>query len=134
MLPRSWYRTSLLASAIAATALCAGRAEAAPYLQTNLVSDLPGFATITDPELKNSWGMSESPTSPFWISDQGTNVATLYSVTGSTHVSKVNINPPSGFVAIPTTGIGPQGPTGQVNNGNAAAFQVGKGGDGKAAR
>ena len=29
-----------------------------------------------------------------------------------------------GFVGIPTTATGPQGPTGQVNNGNTASFQL----------
>ena len=29
-------------------------------LQTNLVSDLPGVAMVTDPNLVNSWGISES--------------------------------------------------------------------------
>ena len=44
---------------------------------------------------------------------------------GSTNVSKVNINAPSGFVAIPTTAPpAPQGPTGQVNNGNTSSFQL----------
>jgi hypothetical protein len=51
-------------------------------------------------------------------------------VTGSTNVSKNNINPPSGFVAIPTTASGPQGPTGQVNNTNTLSFLVGHGGNG----
>ena len=31
--------------------------------QTNLVSNIPGLATITDPQLKNPWGVSHSPTS-----------------------------------------------------------------------
>ena len=48
-------------------------------------------------------------------------------------VSKVNINPPAGFVAIPTTPGGPQGPTGQVNNANTASFSVGHGRDGGSA-
>lgn len=42
----------------------------------------------------------------------------------------MNINPPSGLVAIPKTATGPQGPTGQVSNSNAASFFVG----GQAAR
>ena len=64
------------------------------------------------------------PTSPFWTSNQGTNSATLYAVTGSTTVSQVlNVNA-NGFVAIPTTAAGPQGPTGQVNNTNTASFQL----------
>jgi uncharacterized protein (TIGR03118 family) len=56
-------------------------------------------------------------------------------VTGSTNVTKVNINPPSGFVGIPTTASGPQGPTGQVFNTNtsASSFPVGNGGDGASA-
>ena len=49
----------------------------APYLQTNLVSDIPGLAPITDPNLQNPWGVSESATSPLWISDQAAGVATL---------------------------------------------------------
>ncbi|MBV8096602.1 MAG: TIGR03118 family protein [Acetobacteraceae bacterium] len=119
--------------AIAALGCAAGRAVALPYVQTNLVSDIPGLASITDTELKNPWGVSESSTSPFWVSNQATNSSTLYTVSGSTNVSKVAINPPSGFVAIPTTGAGPQGPTGQVNNGNASSFAVGNGGNGGSA-
>ena len=130
------YRRSLLASAVVIASVGAGpgRSAAAAYLQTDLVSDIPGLAAVTDPALKNPWGVSASATSPFWVSDQGTNSATLYSVTGSTGVSKVNINPPSGLVAIPTTPTGPQGPTGQVSNANAASFPVGNGGNGQSAR
>ncbi|HZU89035.1 MAG TPA: TIGR03118 family protein [Stellaceae bacterium] len=123
--------------ALAIGALCFGATEAAagPYVQTDLVSNLPGLATITDPALVNPWGIAHSATSPFWVSNQGTNTSTLYTVTDSTQVSKVNINPPAGNVAIPTTASGPQGPTGQVNNTNTAAFpvSVASGGDGGSA-
>jgi uncharacterized protein (TIGR03118 family) len=61
------------------------------------------------------------------------NTATLYTVTDQTNVSKVNINPPAGFVAIPKTDQGPQGPTGQVSNSNTASFLVNNGGDGASA-
>ena len=119
---------------VAAAALCAIAGQAAAnYVQTDLVSDIAGLATITDPELMNSWGLSHSATSPFWISNQGKSTATLYAVKGATTVSKIDINPPDGFVAIPTTAGGPQGPTGQVNNGNPSSFLVGDGGDGKTA-
>ena len=47
-------------------------------LQTNLVSDLPGVAQFTDPNLVNPWGISESAGSPFWISDNNAGVSTLY--------------------------------------------------------
>ena len=89
----------------------------AGYIQTNLVSDIPGLAVITDPVLKNSWGISHSATSPFWVSDQGTNLATLYNVTAAGFTK----NPLQ--VTIPTTASGPQGPTGQVNN-NTSSFLI----------
>ena len=108
------------------------RAEA--FVQTNLVSDLGGVAAVTDPMLKNPWGLSHTATSPFWSSNQGTSTATLYAVTNKTTVMKVNINPPAGDVLIPTTAMaGPQGPTGQVSNSNTASFPVGHGGDGGSA-
>ena len=114
-----------LAVAIALGAFCAETGQAlAGYLQTNLVSDIPGLATITDPLLVNPWGMSRSPTSPFWTSNQGTNSATLYAVMGTTTVSQVLAVNAQGFVGIPTTAAGPQGPTGQVNNTNMASFQL----------
>src|SRR5215469_8952735 len=98
LLPKTFLVTS-----IAAGALCAGalRAEEDKLVQTNLVSSITGLATITDPQLHNPWGVSHSATSPFWVSNQGTSTATLYAVTDETNVTKVNINPPSGFVAIP---------------------------------
>jgi uncharacterized protein (TIGR03118 family) len=120
---------SLVTSAIAIGALCSSArvAEAATYIQTDLVSNIPGLATITDPILQNSWGVSHLTGSPFWVSDQVTNVSTLYAVTGPTSVSKVDINPPSGFVGIPTTTSGPQGPTGQVANSNMSGFDLANG-------
>ena len=126
---------SVVPTAVAIGALCVGArlAEAADYTQTNLVSDISGLSKITNSALLNPWGVSFFGTTPFWVSDQGINWTTLYAVTDSTKVSKVVINPPSGFVAIPTTGSGPQGPTGQVSNTNTSSFDVGKGGDGKSA-
>src|SRR6202023_3231068 len=59
-----------------------------PYLQTNLVSDIPGLAQLQDSSLVNPWGVSFSSTSPFWVSNQGTNTSTLYSLT-PTGISKV---------------------------------------------
>jgi uncharacterized protein (TIGR03118 family) len=106
------------------TLAASGWAAAADYTQTNLVSNISGLAAVTDPLLVNPWGISRSPTSPFWISDQGANASTLYAVTGSTNVSKVTTVNANGFVAIPTTASGPQGPTGTVNNTNTASFQL----------
>jgi len=55
------------------------------YTQTNLVSDLPG-AAITDPSLVNPWGVSYAASSPFWVSDNGAGVVTLYNVNPTTNV------------------------------------------------
>ena len=49
--------------------VCPSLSAGTLYLQTNLVSDVPGVATTLDPNLKNPWGVSFSPTSPFWVSD-----------------------------------------------------------------
>src|SRR5207237_7969674 len=87
--------------------------------------DVAGLGASTEPCLVNPWCVSHLPRSPFWISDQVTNVATLYNVTGSTTVSKAALT-----VNIPTTSAGPQGPTGQVSNTNASSFQI----DGTASR
>jgi len=101
------------------------RAEAASYTQTDLVSDISGLADITDPALVNSWGLTSTSTSPFWISDQVTNVATLYSVTGSTNVSKASPAGTNGNIAIPPPISSPQqGPTGAVANTNTSSFLV----------
>src|SRR5258706_11368614 len=112
-------------------------ADAASYIQTDLVSDIVGLATIADPELINPFGVSHSSTSPFWVSNNAINTSTLYAVTDSTNVTKTEINPPSGFVAIPTTASGTasgnQGPTGQVFNTFGSSFPVGNGGVGEAA-
>ena len=97
--------------------ILAAPAAAQLYHQVNLVSDISGLATITDPLLINPWGVSFSATgSPFWVSNQGSSTATLYAVTGSSDVSKVALN-----VSIP----GP--PSGQVSNGSSG-FVVSQGG------
>ncbi len=109
-----------IALAVGAASASASRVEAA-YVQTNLVSNIPGLATIYDPNLVNSWGVSFFGASPFWVSNQGSATATLYAVTGSTTVSPVPLT-----VAIPSTGF-PAGPTGQVANTNSSSFLVGNG-------
>src|SRR5436853_3055275 len=120
-------------AALSLVALGLPVSTSAQYAQTNLVSNIPGLATITDPLLVNPWGISRSAASPFWVSNQGTGTSTLYSVAGSTAVTRVNIAP-NGFVAIPTTAAGPQGPTGQVSNSNTASFQLAPGNTATSAR
>src|SRR3984893_23159 len=85
------------------------------YAQTNLVSNVPGLAKVQDPNLKNPWGISHSATSPWWVSDNNGNVATLYDGNGTRFPP-----PPAGplVVNIPAPGAMPGGPpTGNVFNG-----------------
>jgi len=49
------------------------------YVQSNLVSDIPGVARITDPNLVNPWGLAAGPATSLWVADNPTNVSTLYS-------------------------------------------------------
>jgi len=81
------------------------------FHQTNLVSNLPGLAATTDPNLKNPWGLSSSATSPIWVSDNNAGVTTLYTGAGQ----KVPLT-----VTIPAPDGGPGGtPTGTVFNGTS---------------
>jgi uncharacterized protein (TIGR03118 family) len=86
------------------------RKGAAPAFQTqNLVSDIadpPGGApAIIDPMLKNPWGISFSSMSPFWVANQGSGIATVYSGTDSSNFMKNSLE-----VAVPPS------PTGTVFN------------------
>lgn len=84
------------------------------YIQHNLVSDVPGLADVTDPNLIDPWGMSFSATSPYWISNHGKGNTTVYTnsntTTGVTVSSTVVTIPPAAGGATPST------PTGQVQN------------------
>jgi uncharacterized protein (TIGR03118 family) len=105
-----------LAAVACALALAPVGLHADTYVQTNLVSDVNGLAANTDPNLKNPWGVSFSPTSPFWTSDQATGLATLYNATGA---------PQALVVTIPGSSTPPTGPTGQVFNTASSGFIVG---------
>jgi uncharacterized protein (TIGR03118 family) len=99
---------------------------AGSYLQTNLVSDGAVMASVTDPNLHNPWGMVAGPGGPFWVSDNGAGVSTLYNGAGQPFpvFSPLVVN-------IPTGSATPAGttatPTGIVFNGNAGDFIVSQG-------
>jgi uncharacterized protein (TIGR03118 family) len=77
------------------------------YYQTNLVSNGYVPANTVDPNLVNPWGMVQTSGSPFWVSDQVTNLATVYTGTGS----KLSLT-----VGFSTSASPPNGPTGIVAN------------------
>ena len=76
---------------------------------TYLTSDIPAVGSNNDTHLVNPWGMSISPTGPWWISDNGTGLSTLYNGSGVAQSLVVTI--PSG------TGSGTGTPSGTVYNG-----------------
>src|SRR6185437_8686932 len=89
------------------------------FQETSLVSD--GFvpAATIDPDLINPWGISFGSTSPFWVSDNGTGLATLYDAAGMKRSLVVTIPPASGS--------GTSAPTGQVFNGVSGGFKLSNG-------
>jgi uncharacterized protein (TIGR03118 family) len=115
------FRCAGIAIGLLAVALLPGQPAQANIIvdQTNLVTDNQAVnsAALTDPNLQNSWGVSFSGTSPFWVSDNNAGVSTLYNVNPTTNaVTKVALT-----VTIPPGG-GAGTPTGQVNNSNSGAF------------
>ncbi len=105
----------LLVVALAAPVAAADSRAAEPrhenegneFRQHNLFSDVPGRAAMTDPYLVNAWGMSFGPSTPLWVSDNGSDLTTLYK--GSPM--------PNNLQAVPLVVSIPNGePTGQVYN------------------
>jgi uncharacterized protein (TIGR03118 family) len=89
------------AIAVAAALAAATNTYTAQTLVTN----------ASDASLVNGWGLSAGPTTPWWVSDNGTDKSTLYQG--------------SGTKAALTVGV-PGGPTGTVFNGDANAFAGGR--------
>lgn len=107
---------SLIVTAFVALVLVPGIARpvaAQFYTQRNLVSSGSVSAEHVDPDLVNAWGLAAGPTTPWWISDNGTDVSTLYN--GNTGAKAALV------VSVPSA------PTGIVFNADTAAFTVSNG-------
>jgi uncharacterized protein (TIGR03118 family) len=96
---------------------------ASGFLQTNLVSDIPGLAAVLDANLINPWGLTASATSPFWVSDNNAGVSTLYNGQGAIVPLVVTI-PTNTITEPPTLGS----PSGTVANTFGTGFDVTPGG------
>jgi uncharacterized protein (TIGR03118 family) len=92
---------------------------ATSYIATDLVSDQPGVAPITDTTLHNAWGIALNPTGGnFWVSSEGGGISDVYSGdVGGSALAKVPLE-----VTIPGGS-----PTGQVFN-STSDFVVSSGG------
>ena len=120
MLTTRELQFALTTATALAVALAPATLSADTFVQTNLVANTSGVAAVTDPNLINPWGVAFTATSPFWISDQGSGVSTLYNGAGT---------PSALVVTIPGSSTPPSGPTGQVAN-TTTGFVLG---DGKSA-
>ena len=100
------------------------RGQGGTYAQRNLVSD--GFvpAERVDPNLVNGWGITRGPTTPWWVSNNGTGTSTLYDGEGVPRTLVVSVIGAGGQAAAPT---------GVVFNGTTA-FAVSAGGASAPAR
>src|ERR1700722_4626516 len=76
------------------------------YEQKNLVANVSGLgAAVVDPKLVDPWDIARSTSSPWWVADRATGVATLYDGAGKKKALTVTI--PHGS------------PTGQIFNGTS---------------
>ena len=106
--------------------------QAQHYTQTNLVSNIVGMAPITDPNLKNPWGLTRSSTTPvragtpWWVGNNNSGTSTLY--TGAGAIIPIN---GTGTVTVPPPKGSPAGtqatPTGVVFNGSSTDFLIAPG-------
>src|ERR1019366_6035290 len=109
---RNWkHAAGVAALALTFILMVASNALAQHYTRTDLTTDnssvSPSAANV-DPNLVNPWGMARSSGSPWWISDNGSSLSTLYDSTGL---------PKSLVVSIPAPNGQPGGtPTGTVYN------------------
>lgn len=91
-------------------------AQQTGYFQTNLVANVAGVATHTDPQLSNPWGISFIPGQPFWIANNNGGTSTLYDAQGN----KVQ---PTVTIPVAAHNPCPQGcPTGTVANEQVGLF------------
>ena len=103
------------------------------YIKKNLISDIPGMADKTDPNLKNPWGLTRSPTgSPWWIANNNSGTSSLVDGTGAPVDIFIEADASKGnFVVVPPPGFAPKGtpstPTGIVFNGSPTDFILDKG-------
>ena len=105
------------------------------YLETDLVvnKSVNGVPTLTDangtvhvakffdPHLLNPWGVGESATSPFWISDNGAGVSTLYNTAGMPQTLTVSIPEPGQPLG---SGGAPTGVVFNVAGGAIGGFKI----------
>ena len=79
-------------------------ASAAGYKQIDLISDVPGMAAKTDPNLVNPWGLLVAPWGDLYVVNNGSGVSTVYKSSGALQ-EVVSLQPPPGEPSGGTHGL-----------------------------
>jgi uncharacterized protein (TIGR03118 family) len=116
-------RLAVLTTLALVSASAAPIAFAQHYTQVNLVSNTSGVAPVTDPNLVNPWGLSRASGSPWWISDNGTGLSTLYNGAGA--ITPLVVTIPKADPKSTTFPVGT--PTGTIANGSSTDFLLAAG-------
>jgi uncharacterized protein (TIGR03118 family) len=105
--PRFVLLAALVLGAALVLVASSGAAQPTTFKVTKLVSDQPGVALVTDPDLVNAWGLVSGPTTPWWVNDNGTGLSTLYRGSdGAKQGLKVTVpGGPTGVVFNSTSGF-----------------------------
>jgi uncharacterized protein (TIGR03118 family) len=100
-----------------------GQQTSVIFTDTALIVDkqeVVASSKTVDANLQNPWGIAFAPGLPFWIADNNSNLATLYSGTGEIETQAVTGSSSTG-ITIPASAAGVQAnPTGQVYNGSGS--------------
>jgi uncharacterized protein (TIGR03118 family) len=83
-----------------------GAAKPSSYSAVPLVSSDPAVVPPGDADLVNAWGLTSGPTTPWWVSDNGTDKSTLYNGAGVKQGLVVSVpGAPTGTVFNTTAGF-----------------------------
>ncbi len=116
-------RLGIALSSIAVLTGASALATAQQYKQTNIVANTAGIASNTDSSLVNPWGQARSSAGPWWLSDAGTGLSTLYNGVGVKQGLVVTIPK-----ADPANTALPHGlPSGIISNGSPTDFLLAPG-------
>jgi uncharacterized protein (TIGR03118 family) len=122
VLPAAGCMPSRPADPRAVASSAASEALGGQYVRRNLVSDGAVPAEHVDPNLVNAWGITHRGASPWWVSDNGKGVATVYDDQG---VAQFGASPL--VVSVTGAGGGSADPTAVVAN-TGSSFVVASGG------
>jgi len=96
---------SIAALLVLALSLTSSAAWAVCGLQYAAKTLVKNTGKTGDPQLVNPWGLTYAPSAPFWLSDQGSGLSTLYDGNGVKQSLVVTVPPASGTTKGQPTGI-----------------------------